>query len=955
MSRSPSPSFPETQFISKDDDDDNLYDALDILDERGPKVKGEYLVKWSGVDQLTGLPWEPSWVAKNGCTDELIKDWKEKKRKDPSIVGREAKKWEGIQRARAQKKKGTKRKRNSNSRRNDDIVVKKEKLEDYESNQSQVTKQSRLSMEDTPEIDHTTDSSKSHLSSLHISVPPVRIHQHSTSSTSSLPKDSGSRDVRFRDNSSHINNTQELRSDFHEPAQITVASKETKSSISKTNDQTKRKRKKTLSERSEPLSRPVIPQPTHLNFSSQSLPTPHLAHTQAQTNSPILRKSPSREYDSSVTCSSDLSTMHITSVLENNDQFNAEDTGDTVPQTQVKRLHQSQADEQIELFSSFSPQWERSVEALDKDKNNTIERSLSLHQGRDSLSDSPLSAPSSSLSPTSPSRLTSLHYVSTPLQKKKSPQSSVKSSSKAAKKNLNVLKEAMQGRSTNARQKKRPERQDEENHVKARERTEISKGVLVTWEYLDSLEAEKDKELEWLKHEYEKKEKDTERELIRLQGALSSLQALDKANRRKLEDMKRDSKALIDAVEKMKDERARQLQQTNAFENLTHDLKAQLQTSKRHLQTLVAERNKWQEQSRKGTDILKESMDKNVVKFQMVEEENQTLSKESSEKKAQMPDMEHQSKDCPNSKVLDETKAALTSLQKQHKELQIAFSQEKERVQTLTRHSKSLEKKQAGISEDLEFVRSQYNEASTRAVEEVRMNTSLRDQVTRLKEQLRLGLAQRQLHSTSFQSIHFSELRKLRAQLRILLDQARLTDDDVRNRARLYEKYKEEYDGIVRTASEQSDKIVKLEERVEELLDQVERLRAVKMGLLEESESDSENENVGEEQCKTGKLENLYDNRREQYTRRPFPTNPGSEQGQDPFVAQAPQCQADSQEEKQGGSGFLCKWRDEGTACMVVCDTAEVSKPLIKTFWITQNRLTNFLGNLGSWHSPPEE
>lgn len=62
----------ETQFISQEDDDETLWEVIEILDERPTKYK----VKWAGLDPKTGKPWPPSWVLKHDCTDYLVREWK---------------------------------------------------------------------------------------------------------------------------------------------------------------------------------------------------------------------------------------------------------------------------------------------------------------------------------------------------------------------------------------------------------------------------------------------------------------------------------------------------------------------------------------------------------------------------------------------------------------------------------------------------------------------------------------------------------------------------------------------------------------------------------------------------------------------------------------------------------------------------------------------------------------
>ncbi|KAF9814499.1 hypothetical protein IEO21_05050 [Rhodonia placenta] len=66
-----------TQFIPQEDDEETLWDVIEILAERANR----YQVKWAGTDPATGKPWAPSWVPKHDCTDQLIHDWKVKQAK----------------------------------------------------------------------------------------------------------------------------------------------------------------------------------------------------------------------------------------------------------------------------------------------------------------------------------------------------------------------------------------------------------------------------------------------------------------------------------------------------------------------------------------------------------------------------------------------------------------------------------------------------------------------------------------------------------------------------------------------------------------------------------------------------------------------------------------------------------------------------------------------------------
>ena len=66
------PSEPETQFISQEDDDETLWEVIEITAEK----KKLYRVRWKGIDPKTKKPWPQSWVAKHDCTDDLVREWK---------------------------------------------------------------------------------------------------------------------------------------------------------------------------------------------------------------------------------------------------------------------------------------------------------------------------------------------------------------------------------------------------------------------------------------------------------------------------------------------------------------------------------------------------------------------------------------------------------------------------------------------------------------------------------------------------------------------------------------------------------------------------------------------------------------------------------------------------------------------------------------------------------------
>jgi hypothetical protein len=65
----------EVAFVSQEDDSQNLWEVIAIVDEK----RGRFKVQWAGTDPQTKEPWPNSWVGKNDVTSDLVKEWKEKR------------------------------------------------------------------------------------------------------------------------------------------------------------------------------------------------------------------------------------------------------------------------------------------------------------------------------------------------------------------------------------------------------------------------------------------------------------------------------------------------------------------------------------------------------------------------------------------------------------------------------------------------------------------------------------------------------------------------------------------------------------------------------------------------------------------------------------------------------------------------------------------------------------
>ena len=76
-----------TQFIPQSDDEETLWNVVEIVKEK----PGKYFVRWEGEDPATGKPWPNSWVSRHDCTSDLVAEWKQKKREKERDSSRKGK------------------------------------------------------------------------------------------------------------------------------------------------------------------------------------------------------------------------------------------------------------------------------------------------------------------------------------------------------------------------------------------------------------------------------------------------------------------------------------------------------------------------------------------------------------------------------------------------------------------------------------------------------------------------------------------------------------------------------------------------------------------------------------------------------------------------------------------------------------------------------------------------
>jgi hypothetical protein len=156
--------------------------------------------------------------------------------------------------------------------------------------------------------------------------------------------------------------------------------------------------------------------------------------------------------------------------------------------------------------------------------------------------------------------------------------------------------------------------------------------------------------------------------------------------------------------------------------------------------------------------------------------------------------------------------------------------------------AKKAEADNTQFKEDIQFFREQYDSASNSAVAEVVKSKALSDQLEILQGQLKHGLKQREVHTAAIRAQYEREIAKLTGTNKILLDQSRRTDDAVRAKAARFPRLELEFERAQLLLKRAERKIEDLTDRNDELLSQVEVLRAMQMGVLVEGADDPEDE-----------------------------------------------------------------------------------------------------------------
>ncbi|KAL1405407.1 hypothetical protein Q8F55_009038 [Vanrija albida] len=216
--------------------------------------------------------------------------------------------------------------------------------------------------------------------------------------------------------------------------------------------------------------------------------------------------------------------------------------------------------------------------------------------------------------------------------------------------------------------------------------------------------------------------------------------------------------------------------------------------------------------------------------------------------------------------------------------------------------------------EDLAFFREQYDQASTRAVEEVRKATELQQQTDLLREQLRVGLKQRDLHHATVAKQSKAAADKAQKQVNLLLEQSRRTDDTVRRKAADHAKLADRNHDLESELHEARSKADSLSKRNQELSERVSMLQGKLLGAfdpVEESEpeadyTDEDDDDEGESLAPPSVPHVVP----------PLPAFAPDDKPTPPAAAIATLAEG-------GIEAFRCKWADDGVRCLEIFHTLD--------------------------------
>lgn len=163
-------------------------------------------------------------------------------------------------------------------------------------------------------------------------------------------------------------------------------------------------------------------------------------------------------------------------------------------------------------------------------------------------------------------------------------------------------------------------------------------------------------------------------------------------------------------------------------------------------------------------------------------------------------------------------------------------------IAALRKELKRAKKSHKTTKGDLAFMREQYEVASSSAVQEVNRAKDLGAQVTKLREQLTLGLKQRDLFNSAAIDAATSDAQQARSQVTLLLEQSRRTDDAIRRKAAQHHQLTKTNQELEVELHQARSKVHDLGKRNDELSSTNADLRARLMGVYDKVDESSDDD-----------------------------------------------------------------------------------------------------------------
>lgn len=163
-------------------------------------------------------------------------------------------------------------------------------------------------------------------------------------------------------------------------------------------------------------------------------------------------------------------------------------------------------------------------------------------------------------------------------------------------------------------------------------------------------------------------------------------------------------------------------------------------------------------------------------------------------------------------------------------------------IASLRKELKRSKKTLKTTKSDLAFIREQYEVASSSAVQEVNRAKELDAEVAKLREQLMLGLKQRDLFNAASVDVAKKDAEQARHQVNLLLEQSRRTDDAIRRKAAQHHDLSKANQELEVDLHKERSRAHELSKRNDELSAQVSELRGRLMGAFDKVDESDDDE-----------------------------------------------------------------------------------------------------------------